>query len=45
MTRYSYDDYVRVLFMVALVMLRSGSIFADINSQDASYILNYVCTV
>jgi len=45
MSRYSYDDYVQVLFIIELVMLQSGIIFADISSQDASFILNYVCTV
>ena len=31
--------------MIELVMLGSGVILADISSQDASFILNYVCTV
>ena len=28
-----------------LACVHSGNIFADINSQDASFILKYVCTV
>ena len=31
--------------MIEPVVLRSGIIFADITSQDASFILNYVYTV
>ena len=41
----SYNDYVRAVYMTEPVMLRSGITFDDISSQDASFILNYVCMV
>ena len=37
-SRYTYDDYERVLFILELIMLRSGTIDADLSAHDASFI-------
>ena len=42
---HTYDDYEQVIYILELIMLRSESTEVDISASDASFILNYVCTV
>jgi len=45
MIRFEMMKKTSVAIASELVMLLDGIIFADMSSQDASFILNCVCTV